>query len=228
MMDEYLSTLENEFKTHANPIYAAGQKAYLKNQFEFYGIKTPERRKIQIPFMTKNYLPPKVELPSLVEIAWSKKEREWQYFGGELVYKFNKDFDLDDIYLLEFMITNKSWWDTVDIISTKSVGSYFLKYPEQRDKVIDQWIASGNMWLQRSSVIFQLNYKQHLDKDFLAQVIQPLLGSKEFFINKAIGWILRHYSTTHPDWVIDITERLPLHKLSEREALRILKKKGLF
>ncbi len=112
-----------------------------------------------------------------------------------LINKFEKK----DIELFEFMIINKSWWDTIDFISPKLTGEYFKFYPKQREKYVGKWLASKNIWLQRTSILFQLNYKDNLDTGFLTFIINSLPGSKEFFINKTIGWILRNYSRTNPD-----------------------------
>ena len=221
-MSEFINILETEFEKNANPEIALGQKAYMKNKFEFYGIKTPIRRKIQKPFLVNEYLPPIIELETIIKTLWKKPEREYQYFSQELAYKYVKQFKRKDIALFEFMIVRKSWWDTIDFIAPKLVGKYFKIYPEQRNTFVKKWIASNNIWLQRTSILFQLNYKSDLDKDFLAYVINSLLGSKEFFINKAIGWILRQYSRINPDWVIEFTNHTQLDKLSYKEALRLI------
>ena len=221
-MKEFIKILEIEFEKNANPEIAIGQKAYMKNNFDFYGIKTPDRRKIQKPFLVKKYLSPKKDLEKIVKTLWKKPEREYQYFSQELSEKYSKQFDKIDIKLFEFMIINKSWWDTIDFIAPKLVGEYFKLYPEQRNNHIEKWIVSDNIWLQRTAILFQLNYKSDLDKDFLAYIIHLLLGSKEFFINKAIGWILRQYSRTNPAWVIDFANKTDLNALSKKEALRII------
>lgn len=214
--------LKTEFEKNANTGIATGQKAYMKNQFEFYGIKTPLRRKIQQPFLKKEFLPPKKDLEKIVRSLWAKPEREYQYFSQELVLRYINQFEKKDIELFEFMVINKSWWDTVDFISPKLMGEYFKFYPKQRERYVEEWLASKNIWLQRSSILFQLNYKDNLDTGFLTFIINSLLGTKEFFINKAIGWILRNYSKTNPDWVIDFTSKTQLDKLSRKEALRLL------
>jgi len=221
-MTEFINILENEFNKNASPKIAAGQKAYMKNHFDFYGLKTPDRRKIQKPFLIKEYLPQKKDLERIVKKLWKKKQREYQYFAQELTEKYVNDFDKNDIELFEFMIINKSWWDTIDFIAPKLVGEYFKLYPEQRNDYIEKWINSGNIWLQRTAILFQLKYKNDLDKEFLAYIIHSLLGSKEFFINKAIGWILRQYSRTNPDWVINFVNKTDLNILSKKEALRII------
>lgn len=222
-MNEYINTLKIEFASNANPEVAAQQKAYMRNQFEFYGLKSAERRTIQKPFLVKEFLPPKANLDVLVKKIWNEPEREFHHFAQELTFKYIKQLEKKDIQLFEFMILNQSWWDTVDYIANKLVGAYMKKFPEERDKCVARWLASGNIWLQRTALIFQLKYKEDLDSDLMASTINALLGSKEFFINKAIGWILREYSRTNPEWVQDFVIKTPLlHGLSRREALRLL------
>ena len=227
-MSDFIKTLENEFKKNANPEIAYGQKAYMKNQFDFYGIKTPIRRKIQTPFLVKEYLPSKKELESIIKTLWKKPEREFQYFSQELVFKYVNQFDKKDIKLFEFMIFQKSWWDTIDFIAPKLIGKYFKLYPAQRNTYVEKWILSKNIWLQRSAILFQLNYKNELDSEYLAYIINSLLGTKEFFINKAIGWILRQYSKTNPAWVIEFANKTRINKLSYKEALRLIKRDKLY
>jgi 3-methyladenine DNA glycosylase AlkD len=221
-MKNFIDTLESEFELNADAKIAKQQKAYLRDQFEFYGMKTPVRRAIQKPFLVKAYLPPKEDLETLVKILWNKPQREYHYFCQELIEKYTKQFTEKDIELLEFMVTHHSWWDTVDFIATKLIKAYFSSFPNQRDVYVKQWLASNNMWLQRSSIIFQLLSKDKMDAEFLAHVINSLLGSDEFFINKAIGWALRDYSRTNPKWVVDFVAKTKLHSLSKREALRLI------
>lgn len=223
-MIELIKVLETEYKNNANAIVAQGQKAYMKNHFEFYGIKTDIRRNIQKPFLLKNHLLEKSELNEIVKILWLMPQREYQYFAQELTKKYLNKFDKKDIELFEFMVLNKSWWDTIDFISPTLIGNYFKLFPEQRNLHIKKWLSSDNIWLQRSSILFQLKYKDDLDAEFLSYVINSLLNSKEFFINKAIGWVLREYGKTNPKWVVEFADNTTLSNLSRREALRLIKK----
>ena len=221
-MTDFIQTLGLEFEANSNAQIAAGQKAYMRNQFEFYGIKTPERRKLQRPFLVKSYLPEKNELEQIVKTLWQKPQRENQFFAQELVSKYSRRFDKRDISLLEYMVTHKSWWDTVDFIAVKLIGPYFDQYPEQLDSYLKKWMASNNIWLQRCCLLYQLKSKDKMDVTRLEYIIQKLLGSKEFFINKAIGWVLREYSRTNPKWVKDFVANNDLAGLSRREALRLM------
>ncbi|WP_338768395.1 DNA alkylation repair protein [Bernardetia sp. ABR2-2B] len=228
-MQTYLKTLQSEFKSNSNPKIAAEQKAYMRNQFEYFGIKTPQRRELQKPFLSKDFLPKKPEAFQIIKTLWQKPERDYQLFAQELAFKYKKELEKEDIQLFEFMILNKSWWDTIDFIAPKLVNQYFKLFPKERDFYIEKWLESENMWLQRSAILFQLKDKENIDTYLLTSTITFLISSKtaskEFFINKAIGWILREYSRTNPNWVIDFVEKneTELSNLSKREALRLIK-----
>jgi 3-methyladenine DNA glycosylase AlkD len=219
-MSDYLLPLQKLFLQHANATNAAGAKAYMLNQFEYYGIKMAERRKLCKDFIKNHPLSSVAETEKIVKQAWQLPEREWQYFAIELLAHYKKQWKLSTIKTIEYCITHKSWWDTVDAISDAWAGEYFKLFPQQIKTVTATWNASENMWLQRSSLLFQKKYKQQTDTKLLAKYIQHLSSSNEFFIRKAIGWILREYAKTNPTWVKDFVEANELSPLSRREALK--------
>ncbi|NND62446.1 MAG: DNA alkylation repair protein [Flavobacteriaceae bacterium] len=223
-MNEYVEWLEEVFSSHANAHIAEGQKAYMRNKFEFYGLKSPVRKGLQKKLLVKTALPDKEDLHAIIKAFWDKPQREFQYFAMDLAKKYTRHFSEEDIQLFEYMVTQNSWWDTVDFIASHLMGSYFLKYPNLREGYVKKWLASGNFWLQRSALLFQLKYKDELDTDLLERTIEPLLGSSVFFINKAIGWVLREYSKTNPGWVLQYANKTNLQPLSRKEALRIIQK----
>lgn len=223
-MLEYIQTLEEEFQRKANKTIAVQQKAYMRNQFEYFGLKTPTRKDVSKPFLLKNSLPKKEALHEIIKLLWQKSEREFIYFAHALVFKYKVQFVKEDLALFEYMVVNKSWWDSIDFIAPNLLAHYFKMFPEMRDKTIKRWLKSDNIWLQRSCILFQLKYKADLDTEFLSYVINELLDSNEFFINKAIGWILREYGKTDPGWVVAFCEKTELSNLSRKEALRIILK----
>lgn len=218
----FIEALEIEFISNVDTNIASQQKAYLRNQFEHFGLKTPIRRELQKPFLVKEFLPAKSEAEVIIKALWNKPQREFHYFAQELAFKYTKQLAKEDIALFEFMVTHKSWWDTVDFIATKLIGNYFKKFPEQRQFYVEKWLASNNIWLQRSAVIFQLKHKEEIDTALLLLSIHALLDSNEFFINKAIGWMLREYSRTNPEWVLNVVNTTKLNPLSRKEALKLL------
>jgi len=202
----------------ADPEKAAGMAAYLKGQFPCLGIQKPQREAL-----TKEFLKQKKKEPmdwELVETCYAKPEREFHYLAMDYVLLMADKLLPEDISHIEWLIMHNSWWDTVDMFNIPT-GRLFLKYP-QTIQAIRRWMTSGNMWLRRMSIIFQLHLKDRTDASFLAEAIENNLGSKEFFINKAIGWALREYSKNNPDWVRTFLDTHELAPLSVREASKYM------
>ena len=201
-MHTYLKPLLSGFEAGKNEENAFWMKKYMKDQFEFYGVKTPERRAM-LKFFLKEYgLPPANELKPVIMECWSHDYRDWQYIAVGLLMEHIKKPEKEIVELLEFMIINKSWWDTVDGIAGWLVGPLFKKYPDLISPKTTQWMNSENIWLQRSCLLYQLSYKKNTDTEILFHFIEELSGESSFWIRKAIGWVLREYSKTNPAAVL--------------------------
>jgi len=222
-MHGFLEAIVADFRSAKNDVNAAQMKAYMKDLFPFLGLKRPDRNFIQRNYLSNSQLPPTKELPDLIRDLWALDEREFQYLGLDILGKYNKQFEPAHIELFEYLITNKSWWDTVDYLASNSVGSLFKTYPELKEKWLSKWIATDNMWLNRTAILFQLKYKSSTDEGLLIKSIEAHIASTEFFHRKAIGWALREYAKTNPQFTQDFVESHPeLSGLSKREALKNL------
>jgi len=220
-MENFITVVEMTFSESAQKERADQQKKYLKNQFEFYGLTSPVRKSLQKQILEDYAMLSKEESYKIIKIFWQKPQRELQYFALELARKQIKNQESSDIELYEWLLLNKSWWDTVDFIASELVGKYFLKFPKKRNPMMEKWLLSGNIWLQRSAIIFQLKYREKTDVVFLAKTIHQLIESKEFFIKKAIGWSLRQYAKQNPNWTLKFVNQTNiLSGLSRREALK--------
>ncbi|MBM7622523.1 DNA alkylation repair protein [Sporohalobacter salinus] len=223
-LDKYIEEISNAFEDIANLEYAKKQKEYMKNNFDFFGIKAQPRRKATREFMRKDNRPDYKDLDVVIKKLWQMDEREYQYFATELLEKYKKKFTKEIINLFEYMIINKSWWDTVDKIAKKLVGKYFELFPKKRDEYLQKWVESNNIWLQRTALLFQLSYKEDTDIELLFSLIDELKDIDEFFIQKAIGWSLREYSKIEPKVVEKFIQNHNLSSLSTREGMKIIKK----
>jgi len=210
-----------KLREQANPQKAVEMKAYMRNKFNFFGISSPARRAIFQPFFAAL---DKHEHPknAFVITCYEQEQRECQYLAMEYVYRFRKNLKKEDHALVRYMNMEKSWWDTVDYIAAKILGAMVLKYPGIKDEVITAWASDENMWLRRSALLAQLKFKESTDVKFLSYTIRENLGDSEFFINKAIGWALREYSKTNPDWVRNFLQDHELQPLSFREASKYI------
>ncbi len=219
--NELIKSLEKEFNKYSIPAIAKSQKAYMRNKFDFFGLTASKRREIQKTYF--NYFQIN-DLKEFVTLLWNLNQRDYQYIAQELLYVNYKEFKVKDVKLFEYMIINKPWWDTIDFLSPKILGKYFKLFPDEIEKNTQKWISSNNIWLQRSAILFQLKYKETLNTDLLTRIILPLSNTNEFFVNKAIGWVLREYGKTNKDWVFYFVKKNKLSNLSSREALKHIDK----
>ena len=221
-MHTYIKPLMSQFQNHMDPVAAGPMVAYMRNQFLYLGIKSPLRRQLERDFINDHGLPPIEVLSPILLDLWHLPEREYQYAALMLLGKFEKNLPPEFIETIKSLLTTKSWWDTVDVLASNTVGTHFKRFPEVRDDKLIHWRRSDDFWLRRTCILFQLKYKKETDFDLLKAIIQENLGAKEFFINKAIGWALREYTRTDPDAVRKFVAETPLAPLSAREALKWL------
>lgn len=226
MRNEYTQAIHNLLIRYENKGEALKMKRYMRNQYDFLGLRAPQRKELVRSLIKEHGNPPKECFNEIIYELWGLHERDYQSVALELLDREIKRFKEDDIELLEYLITNKSWWDTVDWIASKHIGHYFQQYPENKKVITSKWIGSNNLWLRRSALLFQLKYKTLTDEELLYDFINQCLVSDEFFIKKAIGWALREYSKTNPKSVLIYVDRTPLSKLSKTEALKAIKKKA--
>ncbi|OJJ19438.1 hypothetical protein BKI52_21765 [marine bacterium AO1-C] len=220
---EYLRPLVELFSYHANAENASAMQKYMRDHFVFYGIKSPRRKSVSKFFLKKFGLPQVEQALWFAQTTWKHPQREMQYFGMETLEKLTKKIPQDSFQqIIEHTTTHKSWWDTVDFVASHLAGKFFKAYPAQIAPVTEQWMATDNLWLQRVCLLFQLSYKDKVNEDLLFGFAKSLSGSKEFFIQKAIGWALRQHAKTAPESVQEFVARTPLAKLSQKEALKHL------
>ncbi|WNS75348.1 DNA alkylation repair protein [Bacillus sp. DTU_2020_1000418_1_SI_GHA_SEK_038] len=201
---------------------AGPMEAYMKNHFSFLGIKSPDRKGLVRQFFQESGLLKQEFQPEFVLALWEKEEREYQYAAMDYIERSLKKLDKQHLSLMEQLITTKSWWDTVDLLASKAVGTIAEKYPEVIAETIEGWAFGDHLWLRRTAILFQLKYKGQTDKDLLYRCIEQNKDSKEFFIQKAIGWALREYSKTNPESVKGFIESTSLASLSVREGSKYI------
>lgn len=209
---------------HRNEENASPMKKYMRNQFDFFGIKSAERRSLCKEYLNNHLLPERKELHKIVKELWKLDERELHYFAIELLIKCKKQWTVEYASILEYLLTNKSWWDTVDYLAPHVAGPWFKKFPEQIKPITEKWNSSENIWLQRTSILFQLKYKEDTDLKLLSKYIKRISSPNEFFVQKAIGWILREYSKTDNAIVQQFADTEKLMPLSKREALKVIER----
>lgn len=210
------------FKDHANEEEAVAMGAYMRNQFPFLGIRSPLRKELLRQLFAEYKMPEGDALRIEVAAIFNLPEREFQYAALAILERQKKQLTISDLALCEKLITTKSWWDSIDTIAPKIAGAIVLRDREAGEYVMKQWCSSDNMWLNRAAILHQLKYKTEMNEKLLHEIILLHIDSEEFFIQKAIGWVLREYAKTNPKSVRAFAEETKLKPLSRREALKNL------
>lgn len=224
MLHPWVIAVQSQFQTAANPNAAQAMSAYMKSHFPYLGISSPHRTELLKPILQKENLPSHSELPQICNQLWSLPEREYAYAAMSLLAKMQKQLMPNDIEWICSLITQRSWWDSVDSIAGGILSTIVVKNPDCLWEKFGPQVESDNYWLNRTAIIVQLRCKHQTDTTFLEKAILPHMHSKEFFIRKAIGWSLRQYARINPQWVIDFVNQhdKQLSGLSKREALKHL------
>lgn len=213
------------FKANANPELAIPMEAYQKNQFPFLGIPKPTRHHLQKEWIKQTANASEID-ENLIILLWNMPEREFQYLAVDLLLAMKKKIKPTHIEMMKYILTTKPWWDSIDLLAAHVIGELMKQFPEVKTSTIIPW-AHGqdeSIWLRRTAILSQLRYKQATDTHMLEEVILANKDTKEFFLNKAIGWALREYAKTNPDYVCSFVDSHNLHSLSVREALKHIRK----
>jgi len=210
--------LQEAMEFHRDPEKAEQMARYMKGKFIYLGINQPIRKELSKPFIQAAK---KLDMADILQYAaelWKLPEREYQYVAMELLYAGRKKWNPAAEKFFLSLVTDKSWWDTVDYIAAKLIGGC-LQHQTNRS-IMKKWVAADNIWKNRTALLFQLFYKEKTDPDFLFWAINELKGKKEIFIQKAIGWSLRQYYRVAPKKVEAFVEATGIHGLAKREALK--------
>jgi 3-methyladenine DNA glycosylase AlkD len=221
-IEQYYNDIESQLLSTGDPERAINQACYMKNQFDFIGLKAQEWMGILRQHYKDHGYPPDELIPDFSERCYKSAYREMHYVGLETVQRRLKHQSEDFIDQLKWLVVTNSWWDTVDWLASL-IGQHLRAFPQLQPKTTDTWNQSSNMWLIRVSIIFQLKYKEDTDFALLKKYILAHWDSKEFFIRKAQGWALRQYGKFHPTPVVQFVKEHPeFSGLTRREALKHL------
>lgn len=219
-MNKYRS-IEEQFEKNRDEIKSMSMSKYMKNKFLFFGIATPERRKIYNEFLKAEKQNGIVDWSFLFQ-CYENDHREFQYLVYDYLIKMREFVIYEDVPKIKKLIISKSWWDTVDFLA-QVIGNIAIE-DERVHQLMLEWSNEENIWIKRTAIEYQLRLKEKTNTSNLKKIIINNLNTDEFFINKAIGWALREYSKTNQEWVITFIQEQQdkMNLLSIREASKYL------
>jgi 3-methyladenine DNA glycosylase AlkD len=222
MATDLVGRIVTALEAARNPSRAAPMAAYLRDQFPFLGIPTPERTVLVRDALAGTAPLTAGDLLDSVDALWALDEREYQLVAAALLVRYVRLLPPSSLPRIERLIITRSWWDTVDALAIHVVGG-LVRADRSLATVMDGWIDHENLWLARTAILHQNRWKAETDQERLFRYCLSRSADREFFIRKAIGWALREYSKTEPDAVRRFVGDHPeLSGLSRREALKWL------
>ncbi len=225
MSSNGLETIQSALEPHRDAAQAQRMAKYMRDQFAFLGIPSPERKALTREiFQALGVLNEPIDAP-LVRALWNLPEREYQYAALDYLNRQRKKLQPTHADLIKHCVTAKSWWDTIDPLS-HAAGALVQKHPVALARV-EAWSTHENFWLRRIAILHQLAFKRDTNQERLFRYVLLNAHDAEFFIRKAIGWALREYSYSSPDAVkafVHDHER-ELSSLSKKEALKALERR---
>ena len=201
--------IDAALKAAGNPERAARDLAYLKAPpgIVSYGVGVPEMRRQAKAFLRANRDLPLDDLVALVIELWERPIHSTRAYAVELLHERKSDLRADHIDLIERMIRESFTWAYVDGLAANIAGELVERFPDLI-RTLDRWSHDDSFWVRRSSMLALLHpvRKRGDGFDRFARYADSMLEEKEFFIRKAIGWILREVSKKYPELVVGFLE----------------------
>lgn len=215
-MDKYFD-IKKRFEEKEDKENAAQMAKYMRNQFVFYGLPTPKRKAVYKDFLKGEKKSGQIDW-AFLDRCYEDEHREFQYLACDYLTVMDNFLTYDDIPRIKVYIKCKSWWDTTDSLD-RVIGQIGLR-DSRVNALMLEWSLDDDFWVRRVAIDHQLCRKEKTNTELLEKILVNNFGSDEFFINKAIGWSLRDYSKTNPEWVRAFVEKHAdrMSKLSVKEA----------
>jgi 3-methyladenine DNA glycosylase AlkD len=193
--------IEERVRAHGTPERAEGEKRYLKSDLEFAGATIWDLRREVRAFAAEHPDLTHDELIALVEALWAPPLFERRMAAALLLEMHPGLVGPEDLPLLERLVRASHTWALVDTFAGNVMSDLLLSHPEVAPE-LDRWAADEDFWVRRSALLAWLGpLKAGAPLERFADYADAMLDEKEFFIRKAIGWVLRDASKTRPDEV---------------------------
>ncbi len=226
-LDELRARLRAALSAAGDPERALAQQAYLKSEMPHYGIGSPELKVLLRSFLAEFKPSSRAEWEQTVRVLWdgaTHREERYAAIGFAQHRAAKKWQDPDALDLYRHLISTGAWWDLVDTVAGDLVGGVLASYRRKTTPTMREWATADDLWLRRAAILCQLKHGTDTDLDLLLYAIEANVDDTSFWLRKAIGWALRQYARTDPEWVRAEVARLGsrLSGLSQREALKHL------
>jgi 3-methyladenine DNA glycosylase AlkD len=224
-MRELPDTIEMQLRAAGTAERAAGEKRYLKSDLDFLGTPMPEIRRVMRSVLSSA---PALEHDEVVELAasmWSKPLFERRMAAVLLLTRRVDTLGERDLPLLERLVRDSGTWALVDPLAADVLGALVARAPDDITRHLDRWAGDRDFWIRRASLLAELRpIRQGATLERFLRRADLVLDEREFFVRKAIGWVLREAGRRRPadvkEWLAPRTHRAS--GVTMREAVKYL------
>jgi 3-methyladenine DNA glycosylase AlkD len=225
---DLVATLRRGLAERGDPARAPGMQAYMKSTMPYRGVPTPARRRLVRDVIAAVGAPAdRAAWDATVRELWDGAAfREERYVAVDLCgHRSARAWqDPDAVATYDHFVVTGAWWDHVDAVAIGLIGPILRSHRAEMEPIVRSWITDADPWRRRTAILVQNGAKAQTDTALLADAILASVDDRDFFLRKGIGWALREYAKTDPEWVRTFVaihaDRLA--PLSRREALKHL------
>ena len=221
---EVADELEARLRAIGTAKRAIGEKAYLKSDLDFTGTLVSQTR-LEVKRLAAEIALDHSALLELVGELWSKPVFERRLAAIMFLQRFPRLLSIADLPLLERLARESRTWALLDYLAVDVLGGLVESDPAGTGPIMDRWSGDGDFWVRRASLLAELRpIRRGADPGHFLARATSMLDEREFFIRKAIGWVLRETAKRRPDvvvsWLGPRTDRLS--GVTMREAVKYL------
>lgn len=200
-VDALVGAIVDGLRAGAQPARAESEAAYLRSDLEFWGTGVPGTRAVVKAVLPAKARPAHDLAVGVAEALWAEPVHERRLAASEVLAEHARVLAPDDLVLLERLLREAKTWALVDVLAPDVVGPILAAHPDEAGAVLDRWNVDGDFWLRRSSVLSMLKLlrKDREEWPRFCRYADVLWLDTEFFVRKALGWVLRDVGRREPD-----------------------------
>ena len=222
--DEILHEVASALEEQADPVRATKEKSYLHSASTHLGVSVPALHRIARSTARD------LDRPTLLDVAvrlWDEPVppvHERRFVAADLLANRPELLTPDDVTLIERMTREAGTWAIVDTLAPRVLGAILEQHPGETADVLDAWASDENRWLRRSVLLAHLPSLRAGRGNWhrFTHYADSMLSDREFFVAKAIGWVLRDTARRRPDLVLDWAEprMARMQRVTAREVIK--------
>jgi 3-methyladenine DNA glycosylase AlkD len=224
-VERVIKGLEARLRAVATPERAEHERRYLKSDLTFLGATVWQIEAAVKEIERDHGDADHRDLVALVEALWTARVHERRMAAVMALERFGRLLGVDDLPLIERLVRESRTWALVDGLAGDVLGELVQRDPDDVSLIMDRWATDTDFWVRRASLLAELRpIRRGATLDRFLTRADSMLDEKEFFIRKAIGWVLREAGKRRPDevsaWLAPRTHRAS--GVTMREAVKYL------